>query len=253
MAVPVQEVRVSSVCLQVASALAARHIGGAVNYVAVGDALGMSNAAQVLLTAHMPQAPFKCSCCCHAAAAAHASSPDCVLQAAGLAADNLLCAVYFSTLFQLARKIPPDPPETGEQGVAAPPEAASALQGKPTIQVRLKQELGSGQVWHVRRAHSCEAHDSPTRSQQAQCSSSQHERSWADSMPAGDQPAPGLRVPACQLSMPHPAWRAQVLEGATALAVSMAMCWAGSTIAAKWGISGALIPIATGRLCRQAA
>ncbi len=29
---------------------------------------------------------------------------------AGLAADNLMCALYFTTLFQLARKIPPDPP-----------------------------------------------------------------------------------------------------------------------------------------------
>ena len=31
-------------------------------------------------------------------------------QAAGLAADNLLCVLYFSFIFQLARGLPPDPP-----------------------------------------------------------------------------------------------------------------------------------------------
>eukprot|EP00884_Botryococcus_braunii_P010496 jgi/Botrbrau1/19448/Bobra.0338s0069.1 len=63
---------------KVASALAARHIGGAVNYVAVAESLQIAPSAQM----------------------------------AGLAADNLLCALYFTTLFQLARKIPPDPPAT---------------------------------------------------------------------------------------------------------------------------------------------
>ena len=52
---------------QVAAALAARHIGGAVNYVGVSESLQISASAQ----------------------------------AAGLAADNLLCALYFTTLFQL--------------------------------------------------------------------------------------------------------------------------------------------------------
>ncbi len=44
------------------------------------------------------------------------ASPSIV--AAGLAADNLICAVYFTTLFALASGIPPDPPSTltsGEQ------------------------------------------------------------------------------------------------------------------------------------------
>jgi uncharacterized membrane protein len=67
---------------KIASALLSRHIGGAVNYVAVTEALG--------------------------------ASPSIV--AAGLAADNLICAVYFTTLFALASGIPPDPPSTLTSG-----------------------------------------------------------------------------------------------------------------------------------------
>jgi uncharacterized membrane protein len=58
----------------VAAALAARHIGGAVNYVGVTETLGVPPGAS----------------------------------AAGLAADNLLCVFYFAALFRLARGIPPD-------------------------------------------------------------------------------------------------------------------------------------------------
>lgn len=49
--------------------------GAAVNYVAIADALEI---------------------------------PPSVL-AAGLAADNVICAVYFATLFALASKVPPEP------------------------------------------------------------------------------------------------------------------------------------------------
>lgn len=59
---------------KIAAALMGRHIGGAVNYVAVSDALGVSPSTL----------------------------------AAGLAADNIICAVYFSTLFLLASKVPPE-------------------------------------------------------------------------------------------------------------------------------------------------
>lgn len=59
---------------KVAAALCARHIGGAVNFVAVADATAMSPSAQ----------------------------------SAALAADNLVCIVYFTTLFHLARSIPAD-------------------------------------------------------------------------------------------------------------------------------------------------
>ncbi|KAE9618296.1 hypothetical protein Lalb_Chr02g0141211 [Lupinus albus] len=59
---------------KIAAALMGRHIGGAVNYVAVSDALGTSPS---VLTA-------------------------------GLAADNVICAIYFSTLFALASKVPPE-------------------------------------------------------------------------------------------------------------------------------------------------
>ncbi|KAL4595076.1 hypothetical protein ACB092_12G065800 [Castanea dentata] len=59
---------------KIAAALMGRHIGGAVNYVAVSEALGVSPS----------------------------------VLAAGLAADNVICAVYFTTLFALASKIPPE-------------------------------------------------------------------------------------------------------------------------------------------------
>lgn len=50
-------------------------MGAAVNYVAISDALGVSPS----------------------------------ILAAGLAADNVICAVYFATLFALASKVPPEP------------------------------------------------------------------------------------------------------------------------------------------------
>ncbi|KAL2920743.1 putative membrane protein YjcL [Bienertia sinuspersici] len=59
---------------KIAAALMSRHIGGAVNYVAVAEALEISPS---VLTA-------------------------------GLAADNVLCAVYFTTLFALASRVPPE-------------------------------------------------------------------------------------------------------------------------------------------------
>ncbi|XP_010671641.2 uncharacterized protein LOC104888385 [Beta vulgaris subsp. vulgaris] len=59
---------------KIAAALMGRHIGGAVNYVAIAEALEISPS---VLTA-------------------------------GLAADNVLCAVYFTTLFALAARIPPE-------------------------------------------------------------------------------------------------------------------------------------------------
>ncbi|ONK80222.1 uncharacterized protein A4U43_C01F15270 [Asparagus officinalis] len=59
---------------KIAAALMSRHIGGAVNYVAVSEALGVSPS----------------------------------ILAAGLAADNVMCALYFSFLFGLASKIPPE-------------------------------------------------------------------------------------------------------------------------------------------------
>ncbi|KAL1824085.1 hypothetical protein ACET3Z_010863 [Daucus carota] len=59
---------------KIAAALMGRHIGGAVNYVAIAEALGVSRS----------------------------------VLAAGLAADNVICAVYFTTLFALAANIPPE-------------------------------------------------------------------------------------------------------------------------------------------------
>ncbi|KAK7283618.1 hypothetical protein RIF29_13258 [Crotalaria pallida] len=59
---------------KIAAALMGSYIGGSVNYVAISEALGMS--ASVL--------------------------------AAGVAADNVICAIYFMVLFALASKIPPE-------------------------------------------------------------------------------------------------------------------------------------------------
>ncbi|KAK1326401.1 hypothetical protein QJS10_CPA01g02388 [Acorus calamus] len=59
---------------KIAAALMSRHIGGAVNYVAVSEALGVSSS----------------------------------VLASGLAADNVICALYFTTPFALAAKIPPE-------------------------------------------------------------------------------------------------------------------------------------------------
>ncbi|KAL0299565.1 UNVERIFIED_CONTAM: putative membrane protein YjcL [Sesamum radiatum] len=57
---------------KIAAALMGRHIGGAVNYVAISEALEVTPS----------------------------------VLAAGLAADNVICAIYFTTLFALASKIP---------------------------------------------------------------------------------------------------------------------------------------------------
>ncbi|KAG2435054.1 hypothetical protein HYH02_012051 [Chlamydomonas schloesseri] len=59
---------------KVASALTARHIGGAVNYMAVSEALSISPSTF----------------------------------GAGLAADDLILTLYFVTIYYLARRIPPD-------------------------------------------------------------------------------------------------------------------------------------------------
>ena len=72
----------------IAAALAARHIGGAVNYVGVTETLGVPPGAS----------------------------------AAGLAADNLLCVLYFAALFRLGKSVPPDTvADTGAASDAAVP------------------------------------------------------------------------------------------------------------------------------------
>ncbi|XP_024518808.1 uncharacterized protein LOC9650706 [Selaginella moellendorffii] len=73
---------------KIAAALMSRHIGGAVNYVAVSEALG--------------------------------ASPSVV--ASGLAADNLICAVYFTTLFALASSIAAEE-KTESSSAATSPES----------------------------------------------------------------------------------------------------------------------------------
>ena len=71
----------------IAAALASRHIGGAVNFVAVTETLGTSSE----------------------------------LTAAGIAADNLVVSFYFGLLFWLARDLLPE--EEGERGGGGEPWA----------------------------------------------------------------------------------------------------------------------------------
>ncbi|MQL87369.1 hypothetical protein Taro_019912 [Colocasia esculenta] len=59
---------------KIAAALMSSYIGGSLNYVAVSEALGLSSS----------------------------------VMAAGVATDNIMCAIYFTVLFALASKIPPD-------------------------------------------------------------------------------------------------------------------------------------------------
>ncbi|KAL0317823.1 UNVERIFIED_CONTAM: putative membrane protein YjcL [Sesamum angustifolium] len=79
---------------KIAAALMGRHIGGAVNYVAISEALEVTPS---VLTA-------------------------------GLAADNVICAIYFTTLFALASKIPAESAtSTTDGGLNEESESGSKL------------------------------------------------------------------------------------------------------------------------------
>eukprot|EP00850_Spirogloea_muscicola_P005849 SM000027S09630 [mRNA] locus=s27:458982:460925:+ [translate_table: standard] len=93
---------------KMAAALMSRHIGGAVNYVAVCEALQ--------------------------------ASPSVV--AAGLAADNLICALYFTTLFALASGIPPEPLGRSTMRVLDVATALAASAAICTLGVRLSARFG---------------------------------------------------------------------------------------------------------------
>ncbi|XP_044955097.1 uncharacterized membrane protein YjcL-like [Hordeum vulgare subsp. vulgare] len=83
---------------KIAAALMSRHIGGAVNYVAVAEALQVTPS----------------------------------VLAAGLAADNVICALYFTTLFALATKIPAEEaphPSKAANANGEPAPAAGAIGG----------------------------------------------------------------------------------------------------------------------------
>jgi hypothetical protein len=89
---------------KIAAALCARHIGGAINYVAV--TVGLE------------------------------ASQDAV--SAGLAADNLICGLYFSTLYALARKIPA---EQADAPAARDSAASASDDDSAAVRVRLCQHL----------------------------------------------------------------------------------------------------------------
>ena len=72
----------------------ARHIGGAVNYVGVAETLSITPSAQ----------------------------------AAGLAADSLICAFYFAGIFKLASSIGPDTAPSASDLVASASEANNETQ-----------------------------------------------------------------------------------------------------------------------------
>ncbi|ESQ43266.1 hypothetical protein EUTSA_v10013447mg [Eutrema salsugineum] len=80
---------------KIAAALMGRHIGGAVNYVAIANALGVSPS----------------------------------VLAAGLAADNVICAVYFTSLFAIGSKIPAEasPPPTSDTEIIKDSETKNKI------------------------------------------------------------------------------------------------------------------------------
>ncbi|KAJ4875757.1 hypothetical protein Rs2_40775 [Raphanus sativus] len=80
---------------KIAAALMGRHIGGAVNYVAIANALGVSPS----------------------------------VLAAGLAADNVICAVYFTSLFAIGSKIPAEtlPPPTSDADASKDSESTNKI------------------------------------------------------------------------------------------------------------------------------
>lgn len=86
---------------KIAAALMSRHIGGAVNYVAVAEALQVTPS----------------------------------VLAAGLAADNVICALYFTTLFALAAKIPAEETVHSKEGVNASGEPTPAAGGGDRLPV----------------------------------------------------------------------------------------------------------------------
>lgn len=85
---------------KVAASLTARHIGGSVNYMAVSEALGLSPGARM----------------------------------AGLAADDLIVALYFVVLYALVRRVPPEPAPAAA-GSTAGGGASSAGEDRRAISV----------------------------------------------------------------------------------------------------------------------
>jgi len=157
---------------RIASALTARHIGGAVNYMAVSDCLAI------------PPHVF----------------------GAGLAADDLILTLYFTSIYALASRIPPDANDAAanastavEQGsvpAAAPAAAAATSSGTPAP---ASQPAGS-----------------------------------SSSSGGGGGHGGGARKPIT------------VLEGLTAVAISACICHAGTCAAAALGAPGQSITIITG-------
>ncbi|KAL7107060.1 hypothetical protein ACP275_06G030400 [Erythranthe tilingii] len=78
---------------KIASALMGSYIGGAINYVAISEALGVS--------------------------------PSVI--AAGVAADNVICALYFLLLFTLASKIPPESAKVTDADSSCPESSKNKL------------------------------------------------------------------------------------------------------------------------------
>lgn len=82
---------------KIAAALMGSYIGGAINYVAISEALG--------------------------------TSPSVI--AAGVAADNIICALYFVVLFSLASKIPPEVSKLNDDASSCPVSNESQLSVLP--------------------------------------------------------------------------------------------------------------------------
>jgi hypothetical protein len=95
---------------KIASALCARHIGGAVNYMAVSDALRIDKS--IFGAGEAPGGAAFGRCLSLHVAACHCPCQLTLwlmLSAAGLAADDLILTLYFTSIYTLAKTIPPDP------------------------------------------------------------------------------------------------------------------------------------------------
>jgi uncharacterized membrane protein len=97
---------------KIAAALTARHIGGAVNYMAVSEALEISPSTF----------------------------------GAGLAADDLILTLYFTTLYSLAKAIPPEGAKVSVNGISNSSSSSTEMRAEPHQQQQQQQRQSSAEA-----------------------------------------------------------------------------------------------------------
>lgn len=168
---------------KIAAALTARHIGGAVNYMAVSETL------------HISPSTF----------------------GAGLAADDLILTLYFTTIYALAKAIPSEDAETGDQEAAAPSAASPTTSNSSTSSLQ-----GSASSMSSRASSSGDAASSSVASSGSTSSAGGGHGGGSSS---------GRVV--------------TVLEGSLAVALSATVCYVGSSLASALSIPSQSITIIT--------